>query len=1701
MLEKWIRNRVSNDRQGPARTWGACVGAAVLGIATALVSLTALLLLLDALGVSSAPESLAAAGQDAVVALYAVQLVGLSFFNGTAELRFAAVPGLLLVGASLAFATFVAVRAIPGSPRRKMTAALGTAFSYALLLGIVALFVPLELSAPGIGKEIAVSPSPVEAFLLPLGWGVLFALAGGLLATFGREWRRAASGLLGEWARPLAASLRVLAAALAASAVVALFAGLDALGADLGSLTSGGVGHAFKVIGATIVALPSLAAAVFVSGFGVPFDWQLDALGHGEGSVSAFGGALPAGGGDVTQTHGAPAVLALAPAIALAAVFALGWLAARRSGADVRRGLLNTLRAAAGMTAAVWVLALLGRVDAQIGGLLGFHLVPDVGVLLWRVPLVTFLGCFAGSFAYALAQGAHARRRLATTLLAAVHPANWRQPQWVQEGMTWRAALGVGFAAIPVLLIGLGATGPSTSAAPEKISLAPLEQAAEQRLEKASTNDEVVDVTVNPETRAVGTASVHTPLRALGIPAGGSRAEKAEEVLVHYGDLFGLDDAAAELGKPESSTDKFGVTHITFEQMAAGHRVFGGGIGVHLTEKAETLDFVSGSVIPNVIVAEDEPKLSSGQALKVAKEALPSGNLARPDGKNFVQPPSLQVYAGVEPYVSGPNARLAWFVWLVSEKTETSEEYVVDAVTGEILDTIPKAHQIKFREVYDYKTGPTLPGVLVRQEKEEAVADTDVNYAYDNTGTVYDFYEGYERDSYDDKGAPLVSTVHFKQASGAAFKNAYWNGEQMVFGDKYPKALDIVGHEITHAVVENSAELLGSGQAGALNEGFSDIIGATVEMEKEGAPDWVIGEDLPTGPIRSLSNPAAYSEPIGEEGASVAFPSTLSQWVATCLDNFGIHINSTIVSHAFYIAATKLESTQGMAPVESAFIFYRGVTEFLGGNQTPTLEDSRAAILKAAENMYGLGSPVYETVKAAFTEVGLNGTAQPTLVNCKPKFECAFAQALQTRQSASGESAVEMLTTLYKARGELALNTPAGDHFLPLYESHMVRITELVNQDPELAEMSVAGLEEITPALDALIEGHGDEFKLSADQMGRIEAALQRLAEDDRLYGGEGAGQLADLIDEELQWMGLPSYGGMDYESGFQRLNTEVESQSLTAEGGPILDPNCTGKPYPNDFHVNGFYADTPGANIPGQVAPFIAGGIICGAEVEPTTGKTGCIGENSLNTEVSVKLPPGDKVNSTKNLPASSWVGELVGFGIACAGAETQRIYGQVGLLSLASWTSSQCPTTAIACYEGRSTFNNGEGSVTGKGWAWISEEAGVLKLTTKPVTVTTENGYFVRMSFGQFEAKLCGRAGTSASKACGGSTATWIHQNGEAAEPGCPTTQGRFEMQAKNAAGKSTVPVTTCVRWDKEAHMQTIDAPNSINAVSCVPASTTCVVADSKGNAFYSTGVKMNAASSWTSWTGPGVSPAHDIACPATTLCVLAAGEVSGGGGNVYRATALGGTFLNAFNPTNGVGAFSCPSTVWCVSAHEGGGYIRWTAKPSGTLWTAVAIGTGAMKDVACLSSSFCAVVDATGNVRVATSEAKIKEAAGWTATSVNGGVALSSVACTATTNCIAVGNTAKLLKLTIAAGGGATVSSQTISGAGELSEVTCTGATCVATDNQGRIFASSNSGTSWTKRFEAGGKLMSVSCASASLCVATTNAGDLIKFDPLP
>jgi Zn-dependent metalloprotease len=210
-----------------------------------------------------------------------------------------------------------------------------------------------------------------------------------------------------------------------------------------------------------------------------------------------------------------------------------------------------------------------------------------------------------------------------------------------------------------------------------------------------------------------------------------------------------------------------------------------------------------------------------------------------------------------------------------------------------------------------------LPGHRVRREGEDATGDAATDEAFDWLGATWRLYgDAFGRDSLDGHGLPLDATVHY----GTDYDNAFWDGSRMVFGDgdgrvfrRFTVAVDVVGHELTHGVVQYAGGLTYSGQAGSLNESLADVFGSLVKQHHLGqdaaAADWLIGAGLFTERIRgralrSMAAPGtAYDDPlIGHDPQ----PASMSGYVETTEDDGGVHINSGIPNHAFYLAATAI---------------------------------------------------------------------------------------------------------------------------------------------------------------------------------------------------------------------------------------------------------------------------------------------------------------------------------------------------------------------------------------------------------------------------------------------------------------------------------------------------------------------------------------------------------------------------------------------------------------------------------------------------------------------------------------------------------------------------------------------------------------------------------------------------------------------------
>ena len=286
---------------------------------------------------------------------------------------------------------------------------------------------------------------------------------------------------------------------------------------------------------------------------------------------------------------------------------------------------------------------------------------------------------------------------------------------------------------------------------------------------------------------------------------------------------------------------------------------------------------------------------------------------------------------------------------------------------------------VKRRTIFDAGRGSTLPGKLVRSEGDPASAEIRVNEAYDGLGATWDLYwTAYQRNSIDGRGSRLDASVHYRDS----FDNAFWDGQQMVFGDgdgvifeRFTKCLDVIGHELTHGVTQYEANLAYEGQPGALNEHLSDAFGSLVKQMALGQTadraDWLIGAGLFTpsvkgAALRSMKAPGtAYDDPrIGKDPQ----PAHMKDYVDTQDDGGGVHINSGIPNRAFCLAALGFG---GHAWLKAGRVWYGALTELL--KERADFRDAAAATTAVAGREFGKDGA--SLVRGAWQAVGVRPPA------------------------------------------------------------------------------------------------------------------------------------------------------------------------------------------------------------------------------------------------------------------------------------------------------------------------------------------------------------------------------------------------------------------------------------------------------------------------------------------------------------------------------------------------------------------------------------------------------------------------------------------------------------------------------------------------------------------------------------------------------
>lgn len=489
-----------------------------------------------------------------------------------------------------------------------------------------------------------------------------------------------------------------------------------------------------------------------------------------------------------------------------------------------------------------------------------------------------------------------------------------------------------------------------------------------------------------------------------------AKTQAAFDFLSENQDLLQIKDAKTEFQFRTQTTDDLGQTHIRLDQYYQGIPVWASDVVVHLKDNGVSI--FNGRYQPTPNLNSVEPKVQLDKAVQKVEKDLETFTKIQPLSHKIQH---LMEHSGqlhrlvVFPHPVTYETNLAWHITYFPDMTQRWE-YFVDAETGELLfkynntchdgpataqatdlygntQTIHTyesrstyylvdANRSMFDPVQSVMPDDPVGGILTldarntRLERVFHYSDANNNWnneragvsAHHHAGICYEYFRNnFNRNSLDGRGGTIISIVDV-----AIPDNAGWNGHFMMYGigqnafnGSLAKGLDVAGHEMTHGVIENTANLVYMFQSGALNESYADVFGVAIEDE-----DWRIGEDVvktsvfPTGAMRDMKNPNN-----GGRGTNGYQPATMAQYenLSANEDNGGVHINSGIPNHIFYLFADQV----GIAKAQQ--VYYRSLANYL--TQSSQFLDARLAVVQSTEDLYT--ATEVNAARGAFNQTGL----------------------------------------------------------------------------------------------------------------------------------------------------------------------------------------------------------------------------------------------------------------------------------------------------------------------------------------------------------------------------------------------------------------------------------------------------------------------------------------------------------------------------------------------------------------------------------------------------------------------------------------------------------------------------------------------------------------------------------------------------------
>lgn len=525
-----------------------------------------------------------------------------------------------------------------------------------------------------------------------------------------------------------------------------------------------------------------------------------------------------------------------------------------------------------------------------------------------------------------------------------------------------------------VLLAALAAALPAGAAPPRATNAAAARAAALSAL-RARTGG-ALSIHWNAATGAADFLAGSGPQARLSdaaTPGRGSPEAIARSFLASYGALFGVANPAEELALTRIEPDlQLGYSHVRLGQVYRGLPVFGRQLIVHLDAEQRVVA-VNGQFLPAIDIPS-EPHVGAAQAEQAAVAGI--GDELEPAERASVQASVLHEKTRLTIYADqGNQPRLAWSVMVRTATPLGQWQVFVNANRPKVIHALDSLADAKRRVTYSADNTTELPGRQLIDEGERS-RDPVAQAAHDGAGTVYDYYfKTFKRDSIDGRGSPIISTVHFGSDPSDA-ENAAWIGEaqQMVYGDggrifkPLAYGLDVIGHELTHGVTDNTAQLVYEGQSGALNESYSDVFGALIDRS-----NWTIGEAVVKSPpfpapfMRSLEDPnmnGLYDprNPLRGVGQPASIDEYANLPLSRRSDNGGVHINSGIPNHVAFLVA------QALSKEKMEQIYYRTLTQYLSPESD--FAAAASASVRAAQDLYGQAE--VGAVQQAWAQVGLN---------------------------------------------------------------------------------------------------------------------------------------------------------------------------------------------------------------------------------------------------------------------------------------------------------------------------------------------------------------------------------------------------------------------------------------------------------------------------------------------------------------------------------------------------------------------------------------------------------------------------------------------------------------------------------------------------------------------------------------------------------